>query len=119
MLLPGPPFALPSEFSEAVAAPRIFPGFVSRMMPICAALGLDKRRVFDKNSLLLLRFGRIAQRESVPFTRERSKVRSLVRPPFHLIYKNILSHFPKACPKRMGHNRGTRQKSLPSFLPPP
>jgi hypothetical protein len=25
--------------------------------------------------------GRIAQRESVPFTRERSKVRSLVRPP--------------------------------------
>ena len=26
--------------------------------------------------------GRIAQRESVPFTRERSKVRSLVRPPF-------------------------------------
>jgi hypothetical protein len=29
-------------------------------------------------------FGRIAQRESVPFTRERSKVRSLVRPPFYL-----------------------------------
>src|SRR5262249_12386066 len=28
--------------------------------------------------------GRIAQRESVPFTRERSKVRSLVRPPFLL-----------------------------------
>jgi hypothetical protein len=29
--------------------------------------------------------GRIAQRESVPFTRERSKVRSLVRPPFVLL----------------------------------
>jgi hypothetical protein len=29
--------------------------------------------------------GRIAQRESVPFTRERSKVRSLVRPPSNLM----------------------------------
>src|SRR3984885_9188714 len=30
---------------------------------------------------LYMTAGRIAQRESVPFTRERSKVRSLVRPP--------------------------------------
>jgi hypothetical protein len=29
--------------------------------------------------------GRIAQRESVPFTRERSKVRSLVRPPVYIL----------------------------------
>jgi hypothetical protein len=61
--------------------PRIFPGFVCRSVLICASLGLDKRPVFYKKSLLLLRLGRIAQRESVPFTRERSKVRSLVRPP--------------------------------------
>ena len=34
--------------------------------------------------------GRIAQRESVPFTRERSKVRSLVRPPSKArIYRNF------------------------------
>jgi hypothetical protein len=33
--------------------------------------------------------GRIAQRESVPFTRERSKVRSLVRPPEPLIKSDI------------------------------
>jgi hypothetical protein len=47
------------------------------------------RRIFDKKSLLLLRFGRIAQRESVPFTRERSKVRSLVRPPFFDVPRRI------------------------------
>jgi hypothetical protein len=61
---------------------KTVPGFVHRTVPIRAVLGLDIRRAFYKRSLLLLRFGRIAQRESVPFTRERSKVRSLVRPPF-------------------------------------
>ena len=41
--------------------------------------------------------GRIAQRESVPFTRERSKVRSLVRPPLRLTLPLSLTtrlHFP-------------------------
>jgi hypothetical protein len=58
-----------------------FPRIVRETAPIRAGLGLDTRLIFYKKSLLLLLFGRIAQRESVPFTRERSKVRSLVRPP--------------------------------------
>jgi hypothetical protein len=70
-----------SDLLRAIAAPRIFPGFVRRMVPIRAGFGLDLRRIFGKKSLVLLSLGRIAQRESVPFTRERSKVRSLVRPP--------------------------------------
>ena len=39
------------------------------------------RRPAEKSGRLHDGPGRIAQRESVPFTRERSKVRSLVRPP--------------------------------------
>jgi hypothetical protein len=41
--------------------------------------------------------GRIAQRESVPFTRERSKVRSLARPP--LVNELIPS---EGAPKKLG-----------------
>jgi hypothetical protein len=66
-------------------------------MPDCVdlcRLRLDNRPVFYKKPLLLLRFGRIAQRESVPFTRERSKVRSLVRPPEKpLIYVALFQPF--------------------------
>jgi hypothetical protein len=62
-------------------------------MPICTGLGLDKSAAFYKKSLLLLSFGRIAQRESVPFTRERSKVRSLVRPPSNTL--KYLTNLPK------------------------
>jgi hypothetical protein len=58
-----------------------FPGFVRQMVPILADLILDFREHFYSKSLLLLIPGRIAQPESVPFTRERSKVRSVVRPP--------------------------------------
>jgi hypothetical protein len=65
--------------------PRISLGdctdFARQYVPIRTVLGLDLGRTFYKKSLVLLSFGRIAQRESVPFTRERSKVRSLVRPP--------------------------------------
>jgi hypothetical protein len=39
-------------------------------------------RFVNPGSGLTTTAGRIAQRESVPFTRERSKVRSLVRPPY-------------------------------------
>ena len=38
--------------------------------------------------------GRIAQRESVPFTRERSKVRSLVRPPSSSMKSNTFLDRP-------------------------
>ena len=46
------------------------------------ALDTPTPRFVNRTLLALyLAAGRIAQRESVPFTRERSKVRSLVRPP--------------------------------------
>jgi hypothetical protein len=52
--------------------------------------------------------GRIAQRESVPFTRERSKVRSLVRPPLAIYIQWLNGLDPSGCtPERLGHNRGT------------
>src|SRR5258708_40029101 len=41
--------------------------------------------------------GRIAQRESVPFTRERSKVRSLVRPPLSVFFNDLTVRFPSSC----------------------
>jgi hypothetical protein len=81
---------------------RILHGFVFQTAPIRAGLGLDMRRVFYKKSLLLRRLGRIAQRESVPFTRERSKVRSLVRPP--------ASIFPF-------YNQSVCAKRLPDLVP--
>ena len=67
--------------------------------------------------------GRIAQRESVPFTRERSKVRSLVRPPLSSHIQLLSGSIPlKRAPKKPGHNRGTLirhgcQKSL-RYRPP-
>ncbi len=51
--------------------------------------------------------GRIAQRESVPFTRERSKVRSLVRPPSFASFgwasqpNSILAKRAKAVPQKL------------------
>jgi hypothetical protein len=45
------------------------------------ALDTPAPRFVNRPSGVLATAGRIAQRESVPFTRERSKVRSLVRPP--------------------------------------
>ena len=45
------------------------------------ALDTPAPRFVNRLSGVLATAGRIAQRESVPFTRERSKVRSLVRPP--------------------------------------
>jgi hypothetical protein len=52
--------------------------------------------------------GRIAQRESVPFTRERSKVRSLVRPPLDLYFQSLNELIPwRRAPEKLGHNMGT------------
>ena len=93
----------PAQYSLQIG-PRIFPGFVRQLVPICAGFGLAKCRASYKKSLILLRFGRIAQRESVPFTRERSKVRSLVRPP-------CLS---EACPTNR-HSGAHRVGSLRAF----
>jgi hypothetical protein len=45
---------------------------------------------------LTLTAGRIAQRESVPFTRERSKVRSLVRPPYKALRLQGFFILPKS-----------------------
>ena len=56
--------------------------------------------------------GRIAQRESVPFTRERSKVRSLVRPPLSFHIQLLNGSIPlKYAPKKPAHNRGTYSTS--------
>ena len=44
--------------------------------------------------------GRIAQRESVPFTRERSKVRSLVRPPKLNTINNLFKCLPPSVPSK-------------------
>ena len=49
------------------------------------------------------------------FTRERSKVRSLVRPPFPFIISNILDQFPSVCPYDLGHNGGTSARSPKSL----
>jgi hypothetical protein len=47
---------------------------------------------------LYMTAGRIAQRESVPFTRERSKVRSLVRPPEPSIKSDTFWYWPVSEP---------------------
>jgi hypothetical protein len=92
----------------ALATPRIFPGFVRRSVPKRAGLGLDNCRTIYMKPLLLLDLGRIAQRESVPFTRERSKVRSLVRPPLGLNNQRLNEPLPRGCaPEELGHNGGT------------
>jgi hypothetical protein len=53
--------------------------------------------------------GRIAQRESVPFTRERSKVRSLVRPPEYETNQHLYLIFSRHLfPQILGEQRGNR-----------
>src|SRR6267142_2256803 len=57
--------------------------------------------------------GRIAQRESVPFTRERSKVRSLVRPPLSFHIQLLNGSIPlKYAPKKPGHNRAPIRRRI-------
>src|ERR1700730_4401907 len=58
--------------------------------------------------------GRIAQRESVPFTRERSKVRSLVRPPFiSLVFLSVSLGAADLSPN---HRAFLRQSSAASIF---
>ena len=57
-----------------------------------------------------------AQRESVPFTRERSKVRSLVRPPLPIFIQILDCLAPLPCaPERLGHTR--KKTGLKPFPP--
>jgi hypothetical protein len=56
----------------------------------------------------ILGFGRVAQRESTPFTREGSQVQSLSRPPFQDENENWSFSVPN--PKRLNRECGRQRR---------